>query len=85
MNVYAPAATTPSRGAVVNNIVTDPYAVALNMNSAYGWLVDLNDPTLKPTGWNPMAKPPLGAPEDIVLYELHMLSLIHISEPTRPY
>jgi pullulanase-type alpha-1,6-glucosidase len=84
VNVYAPAASAPGgRGAVVNNIVTDPYAVALNMNSEYGWLVDLNDATLKPAGWNPMAKPPLAAPEDIVLYELHMRDF-SVNDPTVP-
>jgi pullulanase-type alpha-1,6-glucosidase len=84
VNVYAPAASAPGgRGAVVNNIVTDPYAVALNMNSEYGWLVDLDDATLKPAGWNPMAKPPLAAPEDIVLYELHMRDF-SVNDPTVP-
>ncbi len=62
----------PSTGQVEHNMVTDPYAVGLTMNSDWSLLVDLNDPALKPASWAPMAKPPLAAPEDIVLYELHM-------------
>ena len=30
------------------------------------------DPALKPAGWDDVAKPPLAAPEDIALYELHV-------------
>ena len=73
----------PSMGQVEHNMVTDPYAVGLTMNSAEALLVDLNDSALKPAKWASMVKPPLAAPEDIVLYELHMrdFSVNEISVP----
>ncbi|RKH49935.1 pullulanase-type alpha-1,6-glucosidase [Corallococcus sp. AB050B] len=58
-------------GKVVTNRVTDPYSVALSINSELSQIVDLADPTLAPQGWSTLAKPALEAPEDIVLYELH--------------
>ena len=39
-------------------------------------IVNLDDADLKPEGWDARQRPPLAAPEDIVVYEL--LSLIHI-------
>ncbi|RKH09701.1 pullulanase-type alpha-1,6-glucosidase [Corallococcus sp. CA053C] len=59
-------------GKVVTNLVTDPYSVALSTNSTRSQIVDLADPTLAPQGWSTLAKPALEAPEDIVLYELHV-------------
>jgi pullulanase len=59
-------------GKVVTNLVTDPYSVALSTNSQFSQLVDLADPALAPQGWATVAKPALEAPEDIVLYELHV-------------
>jgi pullulanase len=57
---------------VVTNLVTDPYSVSLSRNSLRSQIVDLADPALAPAGWSTMVKPPLAAPEDIVLYELHI-------------
>ncbi len=42
------------------------------MNSTRSQIVDLNDPALQPSGWADVVKPPLAAPEDIVVYELHV-------------
>lgn len=67
VTVYHPAA-----GEVVNYGVTDPYSVALSVNSTRSKLVDLNDPALQPSGWTSYAKPALDAPEDITIYELHV-------------
>ncbi len=61
-----------STGKVEHNIVTDPYSLGLSMNSTRSMIVDLNDPALKPSAWGTVAKPPLAAPEDIKLYELHV-------------
>jgi pullulanase-type alpha-1,6-glucosidase len=58
--------------AVRVNRVTDPYSLALSMNSQRSQLVDLADPALAPSGWSTLRKPKLEAPEDIVLYELHV-------------
>jgi pullulanase-type alpha-1,6-glucosidase len=52
--------------------VTDPYSVSLSTNSRYSQIIDLADPALKPPGWDGLVKPPLAAPEDIVVYEGHV-------------
>lgn len=54
-------------------LVTDPYSVSLSTNSRYSQIVDLfGDPELEPFGWRALSKPPLEAPEDIVVYEGHV-------------
>ena len=57
---------------IERNLVTDPYAISLSTNSTRSQIVDLADPRLKPAGWDRLRKPRLDAPEDIVLYELHV-------------
>ncbi|MGZ5450232.1 MAG: pullulanase-type alpha-1,6-glucosidase [Thermoanaerobaculia bacterium] len=59
-------------GNVEHNVVTDPYSVSLARNSARSQILDLDTASLKPAGWNALTKPPLAAPEDIALYELHV-------------
>jgi pullulanase-type alpha-1,6-glucosidase len=54
------------------NVVTDPYSVSLSRNSTRSQLVSLEDPALEPQGWRKLHKPHLAAPEDMVLYELHV-------------
>lgn len=61
-----------SPGNVETNFVTDPYSFSLSMNSQRSQIVDLNDPALKPEGWDGALKPALAAPEDAVIYELHL-------------
>jgi len=56
----------------VTNLVTDPYSFSLSTNSLRSQVVNLDDPALKPRGWDETVKPPLRAPEDIVIYELHV-------------
>ncbi|WP_224244632.1 pullulanase-type alpha-1,6-glucosidase [Hyalangium gracile] len=58
--------------AVRTNRVTDPYSVSLSTNSKRSQLVDLSDGSLLPEDWDELEKPALQAPEDIVLYELHV-------------
>jgi pullulanase len=70
--LYEVEVYVPHAGHVVTNLVTDPYSFSLSMNSRRSQIVDLNDPALKPGGWDNLAKPPLEAPEDIVVYELHV-------------
>ena len=67
VNVYV-----PSTGKLETNLVTDPYSLSLSMNSKRSQIVNLNDDTLKPPGWDTVQKPALAAPEDIVIYELHI-------------
>jgi pullulanase len=70
-------------GNVEANRVTDPYSVSLSLNSQRSQIVDLADPDYKPFGWDATPKPRLDAPEDIVLYELHVRDL-SASDPTVP-
>ncbi|GAB4201496.1 MAG: pullulanase-type alpha-1,6-glucosidase [Wenzhouxiangellaceae bacterium] len=67
VSVYA-----PSTRAIETNRVTDPYSFSLSANSARSQIVDLGDRSLKPRHWDRLDKPGLQAPEDIVLYELHV-------------
>ena len=52
--------------------VTDPYSVSLSIDSEYSQIIDLDDPALKPAGWDTLTLPPLAAPEDAVIYEGHV-------------
>lgn len=70
--LYEVKVFTWTTGNVEDNFVTDPYSFSLSMNSQFSQIVDLNDPALMPPGWLDYEKPPLAAPEDIVLYELHL-------------
>ena len=62
----------PSTGKIAANRVTDPYSLSLSTNSLRSQIVDLADTALQPAGWAQLAKPALAAPEDIVIYELHL-------------
>ena len=58
---------------LVRNRVTDPYALSLNADSQRSFITDLNDPQLKPVGWDRHAAPQrVQAPTDMVIYELHV-------------
>jgi pullulanase len=61
-----------STNRVETNVVTDPYSVSLARNSTRSQIVSLSDPRLQPQGWSRLRKPSLAAPEDMVLYELHV-------------
>ncbi|NNU16830.1 pullulanase-type alpha-1,6-glucosidase [Parvularcula sp. ZS-1/3] len=67
VDVFAPA-----EGRMVTNLVTDPYSLALTTDSERSLIVDLSDEALTPQGWDDLDKPALEAPEDIVIYELHV-------------
>ena len=67
VEVYAPSVME-----IVTNLVTDPYSVSLATNSTRSQIVDLSSAALMPEGWADLQKPPLAAPEDITVYELHI-------------
>jgi pullulanase-type alpha-1,6-glucosidase len=67
VTVYAPVLDE-----VVTNVVTDPYSLGLTVNSTRSLLVDLDDPALKPHGWERLRKPAVRQPEDSTIYELHV-------------
>ena len=67
LNVFSYAAN-----AIVTNEITDPYSVSLSTDSVRSQFVNLNDADLKPAGWDNVVQPALAAPEDSVIYELHV-------------
>ena len=70
--LYEVKVFVPKTGKIETNLVTDPYSISLAMNSLRSQIVDLEDPSLKPDGWDKLSKPALAAPEDSVIYELHI-------------
>jgi len=70
--LYEVEVYVPSTRSVQRNLVTDPYSVSLSKNSQRSQIIDLADVLFKPAGWDALVKPSLEAPEDIVLYELHV-------------
>ncbi|HEY9529193.1 MAG TPA: pullulanase-type alpha-1,6-glucosidase, partial [Anaerolineales bacterium] len=70
--LYQVQVYVPSPGNFETNQVTDPYSLSLSINSRFSQIVDLKEADLKPEGWDRLEKPALAAPEDIVLYELHI-------------
>ncbi|HWS77881.1 MAG TPA: alpha-1,6-glucosidase domain-containing protein [Thermomonas sp.] len=58
---------------IVRNRVTDPYSVSLTTDSTRSYIADLDDPDLKPAGWDEAPRPPaLPSNTDMALYELHV-------------
>src|SRR5690606_16733467 len=49
-----------------------PYSVSAATDGKRSQIVNLSDADLLPLGWSSMSKPDLNAPEDIVIYELHV-------------
>jgi pullulanase len=70
--LYEVVVYVPSTGKIETNLVTDPYSISLSTNSLRSQVVDLNDSSLKTQDWDNFQKPALSAPEDIVIYELHI-------------
>jgi len=62
----------PTTAQIEANQVTDPWSLSLAANSSRSQVVDLGDLALQPPGWGSLVKPPLEAPEDVVVYELHV-------------
>ncbi len=67
ITVYA-----PSTARVEINEVTDPYSVALTVNSTHSVLVDLNDPRFQPERWLRATPPAVPRTVDRTIYELHV-------------
>ena len=73
---------------LVRNRVTDPYSVSLGNDSQRSYVVDLDDPSLKPAGWDRHAFPDrVRAQTDMVIYELHVRDFsigdMSVSAPNR--
>ncbi|MBY5948311.1 pullulanase-type alpha-1,6-glucosidase [Photobacterium rosenbergii] len=63
----------PVSGEVESYQVTDPYSLSLSMNSEFSQVIDLNDPALKPAGWDDLQRPiDQSNPSQFVIYESHV-------------
>jgi pullulanase len=70
--LYEVEVFVPSTGKIEKNLATDPYSFSLSLNSLRSQIIDLEDADLQPPDWLQLAKPGLAAPEDAVIYELHV-------------
>ncbi len=73
----------PSTGRVETNRVTDPYSVALTLDSTRSVLVDLDDPRWSPDVWEDAEAPTLEDEVDQTIYELHVRDF-SMSDPDVP-
>jgi pullulanase-type alpha-1,6-glucosidase len=76
VKVYA-----PSTGKVETNRVTDPYSVALTLDSTRSVAVDLRDPAYRPSLWATTKSPLLRQDVDSTIYELHVRDF-SVNDPT---
>ncbi|MCA9955747.1 MAG: pullulanase-type alpha-1,6-glucosidase, partial [Anaerolineales bacterium] len=81
--LYEVQVYVPTESSVQTNLVTDPYSFSLATNSTRSQIVDLTDPATMPEGWTDVIKPGIAAPEDIVIYELHMRDF-SVNDPSVP-
>ncbi len=81
--LYAVTVFVPSTGQVETNLVTDPYSVALTLNSTRSVIVDLDSRTWRPKLWRTASAPELEQEVDQSIYELHVRDF-SISDPDVP-
>lgn len=63
----------PVSGKLESYQVTDPYSLSLSMNSEFSQVIDLDDPALKPKGWDDLQRPiDQSNPAQFVIYESHV-------------
>ena len=80
--LYLVEVFVPGVGRVLNR-VTDPYSVSLSADSRRSYVANLDSAELKPAGWDATPAPPLAAPTDLVVYELHLRDF-SATDPTVP-
>jgi pullulanase-type alpha-1,6-glucosidase len=73
----------PTTGKVETNLVTDPYSVALTLNSTRSVAAALADPALKPAIWKGSSGPALRQRVDQTIYELQVRDF-SVSDPSVP-
>ncbi|MGC5224587.1 pullulanase-type alpha-1,6-glucosidase [Micromonospora sp. DT81.3] len=61
-----------STGKIETNDVTDPYSVALTVNSERSVATDISDEAYKPQAWKETEAPVIDRPVDRAIYELHI-------------
>ena len=81
--LYEVTVYAPTTGAIEINQVTDPYSVALTLNSTRSVLVDLADKKFRPKTWEKTAAPIIEKAVDRSIYELHVRDF-SISDDTVP-
>ncbi len=69
---YEVTVFTPITGRIETVRATDPYSRSVSRNGERSQVVNLDDPTLAPPGWDTFEKPKLAALEDAAVYELHV-------------
>ncbi len=79
--LYAVTVYVPTTGKVETTQVTDPYSVALTLDSTRSVAVDLADPAYRPSLWAHGKAPSLGRTVDSTIYELHVRDF-SIGDPT---
>lgn len=62
----------PAAQRVVASSVTDPYSLSLSADSRHSQIVDLDDPALKPPGWDDLPRPEPVAPARTQIAEVHV-------------
>ena len=70
------------RGKIETNLVTDPYSVALTLDSTRSVAVDLDDRADQPAVWRTTPSPKLARAVDSTIYELHVRDF-SINDKTR--
>ncbi|MFF4650629.1 pullulanase-type alpha-1,6-glucosidase [Streptomyces sp. NPDC001380] len=81
--VYRVKVWAPSVQKVVDNLVTDPYSVALTTDSGRSIVADLSDRALKPAGWDTTPAPKAVKPTQQQIQELHVRDF-SVADPTVP-
>ncbi|MBP6748244.1 MAG: DUF3372 domain-containing protein [Xanthomonadaceae bacterium] len=70
---------------IVRNRVTDPYSVALTADSNRSVVLDLDNPSTKPDGWDAAQRPAAAASNtDMSVYELHVRDFSRDDASVRP-
>ena len=70
--LYEVTVFAPTTGKVETTLVTDPYSVALTLNSTRSVAVDLRDRPSSPELWRATPSPKLAHNVDSTIYELHV-------------
>lgn len=69
---YAVEVFVPNLDHVETNYTTDPYSTGLTPGSTHSVILNLQDPELKPTGWDNLRIPAVPRAVDQTIYELHV-------------
>jgi pullulanase-type alpha-1,6-glucosidase len=79
--LYDVTVYVPTTGKVETTQVSDPYSVALTLDSTRSVAVDLADPAYRPSLWTTTKSPALRQDVDSTIYELHVRDF-SVNDPT---